>query len=150
MPDTVQKRSTRKRLIPLSEAERLFGWSRDWWQKRISSGKLLSTKDESSGSVRHLIRYEDAESLSREFPFEERKEGVGRPRQHLDTQLRKRDSREDSREKAIADGNVLIQVKLSKEVNDRFEAIRTKLGSIRKKARKKDTVEHLIKNYSLD
>lgn len=150
MPDTAQEKSAKKRLIPLSEAERLFGWSRDWWLKCIASRKLVSTKDESSGSVRHLIRYEDAESLAREFPFEKRQDGVGRPRQHLDTQLRKIDAREDGRKRAIENGDVLIQVKLSKEVNDRFEAIREKLGSIRTKARKKDTVEHLIKNYPLD
>lgn len=149
MPDSSTKRSNRKRLIPLSEAELLFGWSRDWWQKRITTGKLLSTKDESSGTTRHLIRFEDAESLSREFPFAERKEGVGRPRQHLDTQLRKRDSREDSRAKALDRGDVLIQVKLSKEANERFEAIRTQLGSSRTKARKKDTIEYLIKNFQL-
>lgn len=151
IPESKTKKHKKGSLIPLSEAESLFGWSRDWWQKHITSGKLLSTPDESSGRKRHLIRFEDAESLARDFPFDQRKEGVGRPRQNLRSNLRKRDTRASARSKKIEEeGYMLIQVLLSPAAFTRFEQIRIKLGSATKKAGKGETVEHLIMNFPVD
>lgn len=136
-------------LIPLSEAELLFGWSRDWWAKKIKAGTINSVLDETKGKPRHMLKYIDAKNLSETYSFEAREDGRGRPRKFLRTNLRKRDAREASREKAIEEGGMLVQVMLSPSAGKRFEEIRAQLSSSSRKVSKKYAMEQLILNYPL-